>query len=177
MSNTKRILKVLKGLVTILFCILLVIQPDDGYLFVVFILDISLLLYGFRLLIYYFTMARYTVGGIETLYKSIIVLDLGLFVFSLDTTPQKFVMLYLIIGLAFSGAVDILDAVGAKKLEAGSWKYQFSYGLVKIVIAVVCLFFLDSMKIVTFVYCLGLVHSAISDIVSAFRKTAIAYIE
>ena len=177
MSNSKRVLRILRGLVLLLCSALLLWQPDDGYLFVVFILDLSLILYGFRLLFYYFTMARYTVGGMAVFYKSILVIDAGLFMFGLRETPQKYVMLYLIAGLIFSGGVDVLEATGARKLEAASWKYQFFYGAVKILAAVVCLFCLNSVRLVTLVYSAGLVHSALSDIVSACRRTAIVYIE
>ena len=177
MSNAKRVWKVLTGIITILCCVLMIQHPDDGFYIVVLILDITLLLYGLRLLIYYFRLARYMVGGIMTLYKSIIVIDFGLFIFGLSTTPQKYVMLYLIISFVFYGAVDIIDAAGARKLGAASWKYQMFYGLVKVVIGIVCIFYLDNMRSATLVYCIGLIHSALSDIVSAFRKTAIVYIE
>ena len=177
MSNTKRVLRVLRSLL-LLFCAVLLVQyPDNGYLFVVFILDVSLLLHGFRLLIYYFTMARFTVGGIMTLYKSIFVIDLGFFIFALSSTPQKYVMLYLIGGLVFSGGFDVFEATGARALEAASWRYQCFYGVVKILAALVCLFCLNSVKVVTLVYAAGLVHSAVSDMISAFRRTAIVYIE
>lgn len=177
MSNTKRALKVLKGLLALLCSLILLVNPEEGYYLVVFILDASLLLYALRLIFYYFTMARYTVGGIITLYKSILVFDFGLFVFSLRTTPQKFVMIYLIIGIAFSGVIDILESLEAKKLQSGSWKYRCFYGTVKLLVAVVCVMCLDSAMLVTMVYAFGLAHSAVSEIIGAFRKTAIVYIE
>ena len=177
MSNAKRVWKVLTGLFTILCCALMIRYPNEGFYFVVLILDVTLLLYGLRLLSYYFSLARYMVGGIMTLYKSIVVLDFGLFIFGLSSIPQKYVMLYLIITFIFYGATDIIDAAGARKLGDGSWKYQMFYGLGKVVIGVVCVFYLDDMRGVTLLYCIGLLHSAISDIVSAFRKTAIVYIE
>lgn len=176
MSTAKRVIKILSGLMTIICSILMMRHPDVGCYIVVLILDVSLLLFGLRLLIYYFTMARYMVGGIATLYKSIIVIDFGLFVFGLSTLPQRSIMLYLIGCLTFSGAIDILDALMARKLE-GSWKYQFSYGAIEIIVSIVCLFFLDSFKILTVVYCAGLIESAIMKMIGALRKTAIVYIE
>lgn len=176
MSNAKRVWKALTGLFTILCCALMIRYPDDGFYFIVLILDVSLLLYGFRLLLYYFKLARYMVGGMMTLYKSIIVIDFGLFVFGLSSTPQKYIMLYLIISYVFYGALDIIDAVGARKLGA-SWKFQLFYGFLKVVAGLVSVFYLDNMRIVTILYCALLLYSALSDIISAFRKTAIVYIE
>ena len=176
MSNAKRVWKALTGLFTILCCVLMILYPDDGFYFIVLILDVSLLLYGLRLLLYYFRLARYMVGGMMTLYKSIIVIDFGLFAFGLGSMPQRYVMLYLIISYVFYGALDIIDAVGARKLGA-SWKYQLGYGLVKAVAGFACVFYLDNMRIITVLYCALLLYSALSDIISAFRKTAIVYIE
>ena len=176
-SNAARVWKVLKGIFTILCCVLMVEHPDDGFYFVVLLLDITLLVYGFRLLLYYFRLARYMVGGIMTLYKSIVVIDFGLFIFSLSSMPQKYVMLYLIISYVFYGATDIIDAVGAKKLGSASWRFQLFYGCVKVIAGLVCVFYLDDMRMVTLLYCIALVYSAVSDIISAFRKTAIVYIE
>lgn len=42
--------------------------------------------------------------------------------------------------------------------------------------AVLCLFSLGSTKLLVIIYCMGLLYSAFVRIVSAFRKTAIAYI-
>ena len=177
MSMTKRIRILLKALASILCAALMAVDPADGYLLVVLVLDITLLLYGFRLLAYYFKLARFMVGGIMTLYKSIVVIDLGLFILGLHSTPQKYVMLYLIGCLAFNGAADVLDAMGARKLGAASWKLRFSYGIMKILIAIAALFFLDSVALATCIFCAGPVYSAVSDVVSAFRKTAIVYID
>lgn len=176
MTAAKRIFNIFYGLAMIVCCILMVIYPDSGYNFVIVILDLALIIYGLRLLFYYFTMARFMVGGIATFYKSIVVLDFGLFVFSLEIVPQQFAMLYLIFCFAFSGVVDILRAAESRQL-GGRWRYHFFYGLVKLAIAVICLFFLDSLRIMTAVFCIGLLHSAVFCITSAFRKTAIVYVE
>lgn len=175
MTATKRFWNILVGIVMLLYSVAMLKFPDDGYELVIIFLDVSLILYGLRLLIYYFTMARYMVGGIATFYKSIIIIDLGLFIFGLDNIPQKFAMLYLIAGLAFSGVVDILHSLEERRLFA-SWRVHISYGFGKLGIAIACLFFLSSMRMVTFIYCIGLVHSAIFRFINAFRKTAITYV-
>lgn len=176
MSTARRIMKILTGIVMIVCSILMMRHPDVGCYIVVLILDISLLAFGFRLLIYYFTMARFMVGGLATLYKSIIIIDFGMFIFGLSSLPQRSIMLYLIGCNAFSGGVDILEALGARKLE-GSWKFEFAYGLVEILVSIVCLFFLDSFRILTIVYCVGLIQSALMKMIGALRKTAIVYID
>ncbi len=177
MSSTKRIFKIIGGLLTVVIAVVMFLHPDIGYPIAILILDVSLLLYGIRLLIYYFTMARFMVNGLMTFYKSIVVLDFGLFVFNMSSVPRKITMLYLIACLALLGGKDLIDAVGAKKLEAPSWKFQFCYGAVKIILAIICLFYLDSERIATAIYCLGMIHSAVSDIIFACRRTSVVYIE
>lgn len=175
MTAAKRFLNVLYALVMLLGCFVMVMDPDDGYALVIMFLDITLLFYGLRLLVYYFTMARYMVGGIATFYKSIIAIDLGLFVFSLDQLPQKYAMLYLVSVLAFSGAVDILRSIESRRMR-GPWKLHIIYGALKLGTAITCLFFLNSVRLVTILYCVGLLHSAALMLINAFRKTAIVYV-
>lgn len=175
MTASKRLLRILSGIVMLLCSAGMMLYPQVGYAFVILFLDLSLILYGLRMLVYYFTMARFMVGGIATFYKSIIAIDFGMFVFGLDQMPQKYAMLYLIFCLAFSGAVDILRSVEARRLSA-PWRLHAGYGLVKVGSAVICLFFLNSIKVVTFLYCVGLIHSAVFSFITAFRKTAIVYV-
>lgn len=177
MSIGKRILNIFKGLFMIAFGILIAMFPDEGCDIVIFVLVFSLFLYSFRLMIYYFSMARYMVGGIMTFYKSIIVFDFALFLDNLKDLPVKTILTYLIAGMIFSGVLDILRASEGRKMQTSSWKYQFFYGFVKIILPLVCLPFLNSMEMLAYVYSITLFHSAISYIVTAFRKTAIVYIE
>lgn len=157
--------------------IILVTFPDEGGYIVIAVLDISLLLYGLRLIIYYFTMARYMVGGIMTFYKSIIVIDFGLFIFNLNEIPQKCTMIYLVGLLVFSGMVDLLRSLEERKLMAKTWKYEILHGMVKIVFSIFCLFFINSMRMMMVVYSLGLVHAALVKLSYSFKKTAIVYVE
>ena len=175
MTAAKRLMNILVSLAMLLFAGLMLLFPEDGYEAVILLLDISLLFYGLRMLFYYLTMARFMVGGIATFYKSIIAIDFGLFVFHLEQMPQKFAMLYLLAVLAFSGVVDILRAMESRRIAA-SWRLNFGFGLVKVLIALACLFFLNSVRLVTIIYAVGLVHSAIFSLIHALRKTAIVHV-
>ena len=175
MTLSKRVLRILRGILMLLAAAILLAEPEYGYIIVIIILDIMLLVYGIRLLVYYITMARYMVGGIATFYKSIVVIDMGLFIAGLPSAPKKLAMVYLIVCLAFSGITDILHAVEAKNIM-GAWKYEIVGGVVKTLVAVCCFGFLESSGILVVVYCVGLIHTALTYIVSAFRRTAVAYV-
>lgn len=177
MNGYKRVKSFLLGLLMIVACILMLYFPDMGYIIVIVALDITLLAMGIKKIIYYFTMARYMVDGLEILYKSIILLDLGMFVFSVSDIPQTIAMLYLIGYNAFKGVIDVLHSFDKKNIAKSTWKFDFAYGVVKVLLAVCGLFFLKSVEALIIIYCIGLLHSALMHIVTAFRKTAIVYIQ
>lgn len=171
MTPARRVLHILIALLTLLSSAGMLFFPQEGYLFVILFLDISLFLYGLRLLVYYLTMARFMTGGIMTFYKSIIAIDFSLFVCGLDQVPQKYAMLYLLACFAFSGLVDILRSLEARRLEA-PWRAAAAYGGGKLVTVAVCLFFLDSIRVLTLLFSLGLIHSALLRVLNACRRTA-----
>lgn len=176
MGSMRRMSRFLYGIFMLACAVLLFAFPKDGALYVVAIIDIVLLLYGLRMLVYYFTLARFMVGGIMTLYKSIIVIDFGLFVFYLDEIPYRIVMLYLIGLMAFNAIRSILSAFEMKRLGNVIWKRRFAYGVIKLAFAFGSFFVHDSMEVVTIMYSLGLIHAAVFNIESAFKKSAIIYI-
>lgn len=49
--------------------------------------------------------------------------------------------------------------------------------IVQVVISFICLLHLNSAEIIAIVYGVGLLHSAVSHIVAAFRRTAIVYVQ
>lgn len=177
MTKTKRIVNIILGIIMLICSGILLIDPDEGCDLIVILLQLSLAIRGLQLLFYYFSMARYMVGGIATLYRGLITLDLGLFLLNLSGSQRRTTMLYLIGMLAFSGLVDALRAMDARRMEAQTWRYQMISGVIKILIAISCLFHLDSAQNLTMVFCGGLTYSAVYKIISACRKTAIVYIE
>lgn len=82
MNKFQRIKEIVFGVALIALAVLLAMIPEDSILVVAFIISLSLLIYGARLMWYYFSMARHMVGGKATLYQGIIVLDIALFSFS-----------------------------------------------------------------------------------------------
>lgn len=148
--------------------IIMVLYPENGYLLVVLILDISFLIYAIKSLIYYFTMARFMVGGQACLYKGVIALDFGIFIFNLDNMPTRIVLLYLVGCLALSGGIDVFRAMAARKLQTKNWQYECFCGVVKLLFAISSLFFHNSLRTLSFIFAIGLIHSAITNIVSAF---------
>lgn len=178
MNSIQRIKKFLSGLVMLLGSLLLIVEPEDGYYIIAFILTISLLVTGVRALVYYFTMARNMVGGKSILYRALILTDLGVFTLTTITIPKIYLICHLLISHAFSGLVDMLKAVEDKKLQASSWRMSFIYGLGNLLTAVaafVCVLN-QSTELVVDIYCISLAYSGIMQMAASCRKTAIIYI-
>ena len=141
------------------------------------VLALMLLAYGIKLFIYYFTLARHMTGGLSVLFRAAVFFDIGLFAFNLPDFPLIYVMIYLAAIHGFTGAVNVLKALEAKKLEAPSWKLNFFHGLMNILIAALCLVYSSSIRTAVLIYSLGLLNSGVVRIIRAFRKTASIYVQ
>ncbi len=180
MTILQKTRNILTALIMLAFCALLIYLPEDGSGLVLMILSFSLVIYGIRTLNYYFSMARHMVEGRGILYLGIIILDLGIFSVTVADNSDFFVIVYLLTIYLFGGIVDILRAFEAKNLSASSWKFKLSSGIVNIIIALIALIsstFFKSPRVLVYIYCAGLVYSAIARIITVFRKSAIVYIQ
>lgn len=177
MSTGARIRNVITGLFVILGSFLMMLFPDFGYLLAMAILSLMLLSTGIRYLFYYFSMARHMVGGKQILFLAIIILDLGMFTLSLAEIPRFFVLLYLRIIYIASGLIRLLRGLEARKQKSPSWKYTVANGVIDLILGLLTIVFSADTTLVLVIFCLGLLHSGITRIVNAFRRTAIVYIQ
>ncbi len=174
MSKFQRVKSFLAGVALFLLILILIAVPESGLSIVALILSLSLVFYGFRMLWYYAKMGK------TFLYQSIIVLDFALFTFSLIRISTVWIMIYLMGVFAFSGAIDILRALEAKKNGAPSWKLKFISGCISVA-ATIALFIIGiifrEQTILVYGYCINLGYAAVMRFVNAFRRTAIVYIQ
>ncbi len=179
MSLMQRIQKIMVALLMILGAVIMLMRGEDGYYIVAVILSVSLTAAALRSLIFYYSMARHMVGGKGVLYRGIILLDLGILTISVVNDPKFFVVLYLLVERAFSGAVEVMHALESRRYGAASWRLNMAEGILSIGLAaaaLICGFILDYMKDVVYIYSSLLFYGAAIRIGSAFRKTAIVYI-
>ena len=180
MTLVQRIKKCIGAVLTFLCAFLLVYAGEDGYALVMLLLCISSILSGVRYIIFYFTMARHMVDGLGILFKGIILLDFGLFTMSISQNYSLFIVVYLLAVHAFSGVINILHALEARRLHAPSWRLNLTEGILNIAFAtaaVISGFVFNSLKDVTWIYASSLFYSAILKLIMVFRKTAIVYIQ
>ena len=180
MTLIQRIQRVVQGLLLLLGAFLMIKMEEEGYLLVSLLLSASLILYGLRSLIFYFTMARHMVDGRSVLFRGVIVLDFGIFTMSISQNFNIFIVVYLLAFHAFSGVLDILRALEARHYQAPSWRMNLAEGVLNIVFAAAAVIFglfQGNMKDLTLIYAIGLLNAAVVKFVTAFRKTAIVYIQ
>lgn len=180
MTNMQRVKKILLGLLMIACSLVLIHFPKDGFFIVALIVCFTLIGYGVRMLIYYFSMARHMVGGLPILWIGVIALDFGVFTLTTADDPRIFTVIYLLGVHAFSGAMEIMRAFEARRLGSPAWKWSLAEGFVNLTVAVLAViagFFLRSQEDLSYLYAASLLFSACEQIVGAFRKTAIVYIQ
>ena len=177
MNKIQKISSIIKGIVYIIVSVYMLINPEDGYLLMLGIIALWLTLYGAKILVYFFTMAQFMVGGKKLLFKGLIFFDFGIFTTSLTMVPRIYVLLYLALLHAFSGLVKILRALEALRYGAKSWKLKMGHGLLNIFITASCFYFYKNANAVVIIYSMGLIYSAILSVISALRKTTMVYIQ
>ena len=175
MTKFNRVKNLLIGVLLFLFAGVMLLVPRESYAIVAMIVSISLLVYGFRQLWYYFTMARHMVGGKSTLFQAIILLTTTMI------SMSSLVIVFYLLGIyAFSGVVDILRGLDAKKNGAASWRFKLIGGVLNVLFAlalVIIGWFIGDTGILVYGYCISPAYSAVMRIINAFRKTEIVYIQ
>ena len=180
MTVMKRAVNIIIALLTAAVAVLILSLGDKGFLVAGAILSFSLIIFGLRNILFYFQMACHMVDGRRILYIGVIALNLGVLALYASQDRGVFVVLYLLGAYAFAGLMDILRAREAKSYDSPVWKQNLAEGIVEITFALAAAvfgFILGDMWALTLIYAIGLFYSALVRLVSAFRKTAIVYIQ
>ena len=177
MTVIQRIKEIVAGLLMLLGAAVIMTDPEMGYIIIILVLSLFLIVMGIKRLFYYFTMARFMVDGKESLYTGVLLLDFGAITGSLSDVPKFYILLYLVAVHAFSGLVEILRAREARGQGSGFWKLKMVHGIIDMIMAVICIIFINEGSIAVLIYGIGLIYSALTRMVLAFRKTKLVYIQ
>ena len=181
MSSAGRISNILLGigmcvLIWFIIAVMLLYSDRIAVLIVIFVLGCSLIVNGLRSLVFYGNMARHMVGGRMTLYRGLILLDLGVFIIgTFSGSENEIIMTYILAFRAVNGIIALLRMIESKKTDA-PWKKSMITAVINLGLVVVGSIFTQSSVAVVLVYCIGLAVTAITRIATAFQKTAIVYI-
>lgn len=177
MSKFQRVQNIAIGLSMLVGAGILLVDSQDGCLFIMYFLALSLMGKGISELLYYITMARFMVGGKLILFIGVVLTDIGFFTLSLADESKLFVMLYLLGFHAFAGLVNILRSLEALRYKSAHWRINMAQGVVSILMLLTSLFFSHDENILAYLYSAGLIYSACLRIASAFRRSAVVFIQ
>lgn len=177
MSRFQRVRAALEGIFMLLGAAILLLAPEGSTTVIMLVLAISLVLRGISELIYYFTMARFMVGGKLILFIGCAFFDLGIFTLSFYDESKLLVIVYLLGFHAFAGLVNILRAIEAKRYKSGTWIFNALQGGVSILIAAASFLFAGNEVVLVYLYCAGLGYNACMRLAAAFKRTQAVYIQ
>ncbi len=177
MTTFQRIKLFLGAIIQMLTGVLIIFFQRKSINLVAIVLSIALIGLGIKQLSYYFSMARYAVDGKMILILGAVLFDFGILAFSISDMPKIYIIIYLAIIHAFSGLVEILRALEARRFGAKSWKLKFSHGVVDVLIVIACFAFINNTGTVSIIYGSGLIYSGLLNIITSFRKTTLVYIQ
>ena len=177
MTKYQRVENFIVGMIMLISGAVMLFFPEEGFYCIAVILGVSLVLKGVQSLVYYFTMARFMVGGKAILFNGVMILDFGIFTFSMVDEPKVYILAYLIAFHGFSAVVNLLKGVREKSTRTGSWKIDLFQGTGNLLIILVCFLFRQSTEILVYLYCGGLFYSAALRILCAVRKNDIVFIQ
>ena len=180
MSRFGRTMNAIASLFTIAVAVLMFfLDSIHGLKLVILVIQAGMTLRGLQTIVYYFSMARHMVGGKNVLFRGMIFLDLGVLAGTIFEHPVVYILIYMSFLHIFTGAVSALRANESRKIGS-SWRLKMAYGITNILLAVIvliCGIAFGRLRIAVWVYSVGLIYSSILNIISAFRKTEIVYIQ
>ncbi len=177
MTTFQRIRSFITGILMIATAVYMIAFLDYGYVIILVFLSISLSITAIGELFYYFTMARFMVGGKVSLYKGVIILDFAFFTLAITDLPNFYLILYLVAIHAFSALVDILRANEARINGAKNWLFKLASGVFEIFIAIACIWNINEREVAVLLFSLGVIYSGLVNVVNSFKRTAIVYIQ
>ena len=170
MKLHKRILHILIGLGLILVAVLLGLLGEAGPEVIALILGISMIAYGIRCFIAYFTKYRHMVGGRSQLYNGILTLDLGLLMISTFSKYTFVILLYLLGIRLLTGGIDLMRSLESKK-NGSPWVIKMISAFISLATVILGIIYFGDPEIVVDIYCISLLISAIEHFITAFRKS------
>lgn len=188
MTKIQRIRNLFTGLVMLACAAFLVlagadiIEYDDNtsidaIALITGLIAIWLTVYALRMILFYFRMAKHMVGGASILYQGLLLLDVGLFAGSASYLPRFYILAYLIAINGFAGVLTMLRALNIRRAKVQHWKLMFAHGVVNLGLAVACIVFSRSELVIICIFSASLAYAAFTRIISAFRRTALVYIQ
>ena len=176
MTKWGRIKMILSSLLMIFSAFLLIISQEDAFDVIAALLSIYLIAYAIREFHYFFTLARFMVGGKYLFYRAILALDFGIFAVTMTRMPSEIILFFLCASFIFTGVIDILKSMDSKKM-GGSWRLRFAKGALTILFSALCMVFLRTPDTAISLLVFNLLYNAVIRIITALKPANIMAIQ
>ena len=177
MSKARRIMTVLFALVAIFGALSLIFMPDIAFAALAFGIGITLVYYGVRYILYYLTHAQHMVGGKWFLLIGLIMFDMGVFAVAVYDKAQMITLIYIISANLIAAVLGLIRTIGDKKDNNPAWKIHLAQCIAGFTQVILCVIFIRSTTIPICLYCIYTIYTCVLVIISAFKKTAIVYVQ
>lgn len=177
MTRARRIIKIIGAVVLIHIALFLMLIPYVAFQLIGMMFSIMLIFYGLKFILFYITHASHMVNGKWFLVLGLVLFDVGVFA-SLMQNQSKLLMIIYIAGAHLIGAIlRLIRAVGNKKDNNPGWIIDCMQSIGNFIQVAVCIIFSQYVEVPVFIYCSGLIYSAILSIIQACKRTAIVYVQ
>lgn len=177
MSKARRVLTIIAALFSIIGSVALMTNPDIAYKVLALGIGMTLVYYGVRYIIYYVTNAQHMVGGKWFMLIGIILFDMGVFAAVIFDRAQRLTLIYIICTLLIAAVLGAIRTVGDKKDNNPRWKISLAQSIAGFIQVILSVIFINDSMIPLYLYCVYAIYTAVLMIISAFKKTAIVYVQ
>ena len=177
MTRFQRIENLAAGAFLVLLGLLIPRAGGDSYAIITGLLAFYMTFNGVRLLFYYFTMARHMPGGKTILFTGLLLANFALFSFSLVDEKRIYIVVYLAAVHSFWGLINLVKGISEIRSRAASFRIDMAQGIGNLVLAGASLCSIHSVRLLIWFFCGGLIYSGLVRIISAFRRSAVVYVQ
>lgn len=177
MSKARRVLTILAALIAIEGSIAVMLMPDIAYKVLALGIGMTLVYYGIRYIIYYVTNAQHMVGGKWFMLIGIIMFDMGVFATAIFDRAQVITKIYIIAALLIAAVLGAIRTVGDRKDNNPRWKISLAQSIAGFIQVTLSVIFINENMIPLYLYCIYAIYTSVLMIISAFKKTAIVYVQ
>ena len=177
MTKVRRVFKIIGAVMLIHIALFLMLIPQIALQLIAVMFSVILIFYGLKFILFYITHASHMVGGKWFLLFGLLLFDVGVFA-SLMQNQSKLLTIAYIAGAHLVGAIlRLIRAVGNKKDNNPGWIIDCMQSIGNFIQVAVCIIFSQYVVVPVFIYCSGLIYSAILQIIQACKRTAIVYVQ
>ena len=177
MSKKKRVWNIIVAIFMIQSALFLMIIPEIAFMIIAMFVGMMLTFRGIKFLFYYSTHACHMIGGKKILLVGLLMFDVGIFSISLIDQAQMIMIFYVVAIHLVAAVLNFARAVSNRCDGNPGWKIDLAQGIGNVAQVVLCLIFAGFVEIPVFIYCAGVIYSAILKIISSCKKTAIVYVQ